>query len=360
MKKALSLAIGLMMATCFYSYAQQRTASIAFKEESFDFGKIKEASGLVSHVFVFTNTGSVPLIIQNAQPSCGCTTPDWTKQPVMPGAKGFIKATFDPSGRPGTFEKSVTVFSNADRSPLILKFSGAVIPKPLTMQDEYRFTIGSLRLTSSYIGFGKLSPTGKKDTTIGFINAGKEPVTIKFIGIPSCIKVNVMPVSIKPNEKGVIKISYDASQKNDWGFLVDYMGFSINNKLDQAYRITVSSTIEEDFSKLTPSQLDKAPKIKFENTNFNFGTLKEGQKAEYEYKFKNEGKTNLLLHKVITSCGCTTTSQKETTIKPGASSSIKVTFNSSGKKGPQNKAVTVISNDPKSPSITLWIKGTVE
>src|SRR6266542_1757921 len=114
MKKIVFLALTFVLVFGISVSAQQRTASISFKEESFDFGKIKEADGPVNHVFVFTNTGSVPLIIQNVQPSCGCTTPDWTKQPVMPGTKGFIKATFDPSGRPGTFEKSVTVYSNAD------------------------------------------------------------------------------------------------------------------------------------------------------------------------------------------------------------------------------------------------------
>jgi len=122
----------------------------------------------------------------------------------------------------------------------------------------------------------------------------------------------------------------------------------------------VSATLEEDFSVLTPAQLEKAPKIKFENVNFNFGSAKEGQKITNEYKFKNEGKSNLLLRKIITSCGCTTTSTKDMIIKPGESSAIKVIFDSSGKKGSQNKTVTVISNDPKSPNILLWIKGMVE
>ena len=128
MKKIFLVSIIITFIGLVQGYSQQRTASIKFNEESFDFGKIKETDGPVSHVFSFTNTGSVPLLVQNAQPSCGCTTPDWTKQPVMPGAKGFIKATFDPTGRPGTFEKTVTVYSNADRPTVTLRFSGAVIP----------------------------------------------------------------------------------------------------------------------------------------------------------------------------------------------------------------------------------------
>jgi len=360
MKKALFLTLIFALAANTYTYSQQRVASLTFKEETFDFGKIKEADGPVNHVFTFTNTGSIPLLVQNVQPSCGCTTPEWTKQPVMPGAKGFIKATFDPSGRPGTFEKSVTVYSNADRASVILKFTGAVIPKPLTLQDEYRFTMGDLKLNSSYISFGRLNPTSKRDTIVNIINAGKEPITIKFMGIPNSLKLIVNPEVLKPNQKGTIKISYDASKAKDWGFLFEYVNLNINNKIDMANKITVSSTIEEDFSKLTPTQLEKAAKVKFENTTYNFGTIKEGQKADYEFKFKNEGKTDLILRKVTTSCGCTTTTPKEMTVKPGDSSSIKIVFDSTGKKGTQNKTVTVITNDPKGPNVMLWIKGIVE
>ncbi|GAA4320550.1 hypothetical protein GCM10023143_34820 [Compostibacter hankyongensis] len=67
---------------------------VKFKEENIDFGTAK-LNKPVTVEFTFTNTGKEPLIIQNAQPSCGCTTPDWTKEPVMPGKKGSIKATYN-------------------------------------------------------------------------------------------------------------------------------------------------------------------------------------------------------------------------------------------------------------------------
>jgi len=340
--------------------AQQRTASITFTEESFDFGKIKEADGLVTHKFSFTNTGTVPLLIQNAQPSCGCTTPDWTKQPVMPGAKGFVKATFDPNGRPGTFDKSITVFSNADRPTVTLKISGSVAPKPLAVMDEYRFPMGDLKLNTSFISFGKVGPLSKMDTIIRFINAGKEPLNIKLLNIPVSLKASFKPEVIKPSQKGEIYIVYDASKKNDWGFLFDYVTFTLNGKQDPAYKITVAAEITEDFSKLTPKQLENAPKIKFENTNFNFGTIKEGQKSTYDFNFKNEGKSELILRKVVPSCGCTTTTPKDMKVKPGGSSTIHVVFDSSGKKGSQSKTITIITNDPQTSNLMLWIKGTVE
>src|SRR5678815_823468 len=59
-----------------------------------DFGKIKQGVP-VTHEFKFTNKGKVPMVITNAQGSCGCTTPNWTHEPVMPGGEGVVKATFN-------------------------------------------------------------------------------------------------------------------------------------------------------------------------------------------------------------------------------------------------------------------------
>src|SRR5512135_415851 len=91
--------------------AQQRAASISFDSENFDFGKVKESGGSVTHKFEFTNTGGQPLVITNVVPSCNCTASAWTHDPVMPGARGFISATYDVKGRLGNFEKTISVSS---------------------------------------------------------------------------------------------------------------------------------------------------------------------------------------------------------------------------------------------------------
>lgn len=83
-----------------------------FNEETHDFGTIKEGPE-ATFDFTFTNVGKEPLIIQDCKASCGCTTPDWTKAPVLPGQKGKISVKYDTKGRPGTFNKSIFIASNA-------------------------------------------------------------------------------------------------------------------------------------------------------------------------------------------------------------------------------------------------------
>jgi len=103
--------------------------NVAFGSDNFDFGTIEEGPA-ADHVFTFTNTGKEPLIIQRVQPSCGCTTPDWTKEPVAPGKTGMIKASYGTQGRPGHFEKTMTVFTNAGTK--MVSFKGTVEKAPET------------------------------------------------------------------------------------------------------------------------------------------------------------------------------------------------------------------------------------
>jgi hypothetical protein len=101
-------------------------ADITFEKEVHDFGNIPQGIP-ASYTFVFKNTGKEPLIITNAAAGCGCTTPDWTKEPIKSGQKGYVKATFNAASA-GTFTKTVTVMSNGKKSTVNLTIKGEVKP----------------------------------------------------------------------------------------------------------------------------------------------------------------------------------------------------------------------------------------
>jgi len=106
---------------------------LTFDKTTHDFGKIKEQNGLASVTFTFTNKGDAPLVINRVQASCGCTTPTWTKEPVLPGKTGTVTAAYNPQSRPGSFIKTITVFSNANGNATVLTIKGDVIPKPAVL-----------------------------------------------------------------------------------------------------------------------------------------------------------------------------------------------------------------------------------
>jgi hypothetical protein len=102
--------------------------TIAFAEEFHDFGEVQEGE-VVEHTFTFTNEGEGPLIISNAQGSCGCTVPDWPRQPIAPGQKGQIKVSFVSTGRAGRQDKRVTLTTNAVPQSKVLNITSTVISK---------------------------------------------------------------------------------------------------------------------------------------------------------------------------------------------------------------------------------------
>ena len=339
--------------------AQQKSANISFEKTQHDFGKVKEEAGTVSYDFVFTNTGNEPLVISQVVASCGCTSPDWSKQPVPPGGKGFIKVTYTTTNRPGQFNKSVTVISNSSNPQTALWIQGDVIPKVKTMEDIYPYKMGDIRLKSNHMAFTKVFKGQQSTLLMEFINTSQNPVNIAFLKVPAHITMKA-PSTIKAGETGVIEATYDADKKDDWGFSIDRIQMVINGEAVEKAFLTISASIEEDFSGLTAEELARAPVASFNETVFNFGNIKQNTSVEHEFVFTNTGKSDLVIRKVNSSCGCTVVKPKDNVIRPGESSSVKAVYNSGKYSGRQNKAITIITNDPKSPQIILRVTGNVE
>lgn len=129
--KKLILAIIAIFISLNISADKNSGASIEFTNNRHDFGMIKEENGAVKHVFEFTNTGDAPLVILDAKATCGCTRPEYPKNPIKPGEKGKIKVTFLPAGRPGEFNKKINLKTNCKgkQKRVTLSICGVVIPK---------------------------------------------------------------------------------------------------------------------------------------------------------------------------------------------------------------------------------------
>lgn len=103
-------------------------ANLVLEEDSFDFGTIVEGTQ-VEHTFVFTNTGDQPLILNQVSASCGCTTPEFSKTPIAPGAEGHVKVLFDSNGQVGQQHKIINVANNGVKRVVLLHLRGEVTAK---------------------------------------------------------------------------------------------------------------------------------------------------------------------------------------------------------------------------------------
>lgn len=101
--------------------------NLAFGNESHNFGNVAEGP-TADYTFTFRNTGKEPIILQKVQPACGCTAADYSKEPILPGKEGYVKASYNTQGRPGPFTKTISVLSNAGAKTLT--FTGTVEKAP--------------------------------------------------------------------------------------------------------------------------------------------------------------------------------------------------------------------------------------
>jgi hypothetical protein len=349
----------IFMLPIFYVSAQTKDASISFDMEVHDFGKIKEADGPVTVNFTFTNTGSLPLMIKQVHASCGCTSPNWSKEPILPGKNGFVSATYNPKNRPGPFSKTITVLSNASSPNKVLTIKGEVLPKPKSLEDIYRFSMDKIRLKTNHMSFSRVIKGKTGSQSVEIVNVSDKPVKVAFNRVPAHLSLTARPELLDPGQKGVIEGVYDSRLKDDWGFLVDRVDVMLDGEQKSSNRLTISATIEEDFASMTTEEKANAPKIVFSESTFEFEEIKQGEKVEHVFTISNNGRSDLIIRKVRASCGCTAVNPEDRIIAAGESTTMKVIFNSAGKVGKQNKTITIISNDPAHSRTILWVKGTV-
>jgi hypothetical protein len=141
MKKLLLFVMAIFMAFSV-SAQEQQPQIIEIAEKTHDFGTIKEEDGRVSHVFTFKNVTEGVLTIKNVRASCGCTTPAWSKEPIAPQGEAQITVTYNASGRPGAFHKSVTVTLSDGTQDFtqVLFIKGKVTPKQVAPVAEENTT----------------------------------------------------------------------------------------------------------------------------------------------------------------------------------------------------------------------------
>jgi lipoprotein len=125
MLKRLFGTLCLLFVISIAAFAQAGKAEIKFDKTSHNFGKFSEKQPVQKCTFTFTNTGTAPLVINQAIASCGCTVPAYTKTPILPGKKGEITVTYNGTGKfPGHFKKTITVRSNATTEMTRLQVEG--------------------------------------------------------------------------------------------------------------------------------------------------------------------------------------------------------------------------------------------
>ena len=341
-------------------FAQEQKA-LDFLEETHDFGEVNEQDGPINYEFEFTNTGASPLIISNVKASCGCTTPAWSKEPVLPGEKGFVQARYNPLNRPGAFNKSLTITHNGEGGSSVVYIKGKVIPRVKTIEEELRILTGTLRTKSKTVNMGRITTQNTTSRTIDVYNDGDAAFSFidKYQG-PDFVKLTFEPMTLQPKQKGVLKIEYDPNYNDNLGFQNHNVRFFTDEPEDAEKELNLMATISEYFAPLDEKQAKKAPKLDFDVRMSDLGKMQQDGTAVAEFELKNTGKSPLNIRKVISNCNCLVTNLKNYDLKPGKSTILTAEFTAKGRRGSQLKSITVYSNDPANPTQLVSVKAQVE
>lgn len=346
---------------CVSSTAQRQEPHISITETEHDFDTINEVDGKVVYSFHFVNMGSAPLEIINVRSSCGCTAPDWSRDPIPAGGRGFVSVAYDPTGRPGRFSQMVAVNTNDEEQPVVkLTIKGFVIARPLSIEEKYPRKMEDIRLQSNHLAFGRVYKDEVSEGVLAFANASSKPVRVTFDHVPEHIRLWSEPELVEPRQEAVIKGTYDGSAVDDWGFVIARVSIEINGEASARTRLTVSADINENFDAWAKKQKANAPKIVFDKEGANLGAVKTEQDVPFVFQFTNEGKSDLIIRKVSSSCGCTVAKPDKKIISPGESSAFNGIFSTGKRKGRQNMVITIITNDPSQSIKRLYVQAVVE
>lgn len=338
---------------------------ITFSKTTHDFGKINEADGRVTTIFEFTNNGMMPLVLSNVKASCGCTTPKWTHEPIEPGTTGQITVTYNPNGRPGRFQKTITVTSNASEPTTKLYIKGEVIPKPVTSTEQYPIQMGELRLKKKILNFGLVKKGSNKQLEIEYANNTDQPITLDFLTREhdKHFAIQLTLKTLQPGQTGKLQVALQSAECPLYGPVDAQIYLVVNGKrvLSDQYAISLKADLREDFSQMTVEERQQAPIIEFTNP-IDLGVIKKGKLFSYKLHIENVGVNPLIIRRIVSDNEYIAITAPKSPIKGGRGVDLKVDIDATKLTEPAeySRYITLITNDPAHANIKLRVNWTIE
>ena len=336
---------------------------ITFEKTEHDFGKINEDGGRVSVEFVFKNEGMSPLVLSNVRASCGCTTPTWTKEPVEPGQKGTITVTYNPNGRPGRFQKTVTITSNAKEPTAKVYIKGEVIPKQAKPVNKYTIAVGELNMKSKELDLGTIIKGASKTGELEFANqtSAAHSAELATSSADSYLLTQVTLHTAQANEVGKFVFVVDTKNTKLYGPVEAAAYVVIDGKkvLDDAHKLVVRANIAEDFSQLSVEDKQQAPIIET-LAEQNAGKIAAGKVLKFSFPIKNIGVNPLEIRRIYSTDEHLLIKTPKA-IKSGKKGAVTVEINTNGlEAATYSREIVIISNDYLTPLKRVKLSFTVE
>ena len=354
-----------------------------------DFGDILLTDGPVSATFTATNVSDKPIVIYNVVSSCGCTDVEWTRQPIKPGEKGNIKATYKNDEGAYPFDKNLTVYFSEPKQPVILRLRGESHAKKLSLSELYLVRFGDLGFKNVDIKGGNLSQDQQRSGEVVVANLGKKPLDVKFTDVSQGLALKLSQNPIPAG--GTAKLTYTVTADRDhWGKNYYYATPVVGGKTYKAVvspsaeakkaeagteavvaepnpelgagksRIGIYTITKENFTSWTKVQRDAASCPVAAESTYSFGKVKSGSTVKASFEISNKGKTPFKVYKVDSEISRVKVSAFPD-VAPNAKGTLSVSMDTSGMpKGECLVILTLTTNSPLRPIMNLFLTGWIE
>lgn len=352
-----------MFAIASASLSAQSNAS--FSASTVDLGSVLWKKP-VRAVFKVRNTGTEPLMITNVETQCGCTSADWTREPIAPGEEGEVSAMFDAAFM-GHFTKIIDVYSNAGSEPVMLTLQGNVVYKlddknKKDIVKNYPYKIGELSVSTRMLDFGDCTLGRKKTIYLELLNNGKSSYEPVLMHLPSYISVEATPSRVPSGRSSVLKVTFDSKKYASLGLINSnvYLSRYMGDKVGKANEMTVRAAVVPDFSYLTPQSRQFAAKCQLSSDSVVIDTKAKksalqsitsllGRGGSTAVEITNTGRTPLEIKKVGIIGNDIEISLSSQLIQPGETAELSITAVKKRRSKATQSEVFMITTDPDHP-----------
>lgn len=363
MKDYIKIAIVTILFTLFTysSFAQNDFGGIiSFDKTIHNFGDIKISDGPKECSFRYKNISKKPIVIHNIITSCGCTDPIWKRKPIMPGESETIKIIFKNDQGPYPFDKGIIIYVSDLSKPVILRIRGIAHAKKKALEELYPIKIGQIGLREAVFKIGNLEQGLSRTETFSIANLSNKAANISFTDKSPELSIEITPNPIPARSKADITciVNTKNSREKNWGNTRFNANILVNGN-KQSRKIEIEALIKENFNNISEDQRRKGSLPQIDASSIELPTCNAGEKFSRTFTFKNIGKDNFIIYKA--QCEEKGVSFEYTAETPyQKNGKINVNIDTKGHKGEMLYIITLITNSPMRPIITLFITGNIK
>lgn len=329
--------------------------ALYFENLSVNLGRVLESQGVVKATFNYKNVSNVPVNIISIQTDCGCTVSESGAKLVGPLETGTIVIAFDPKGRSGSVKRSISVTTDGDPATYYLNLSGNVDDDARRLKSEYPFEQGNVRINRNFFKF-EITENKHDSFYVKLINTGTAPILVSKVVTPHYIKAEYPSSQLLQNGTMFVKLVVYGDLVKDLGRRNEDIVIVTNDAKVPNKMINVNVTINQDFDAVDPKIKAKPPVAHMPVREHDFGESYKGEVLTHRFEITNNGKSDLVIRKIKSDCGCTVGNYSREVIKKGKTGFIEVKLNTKDFRFNAQKDVFVYTNDPKQPEIILTVK----